>query len=173
MRLLRLVFISIVVLFLVLSFVFALFPSDIRLSKVLAVRSSAEKTAAVIGDLQTWDAWNHLMDKSSAKTFSSPASGKGAYVKAGQMQVTIVYNSPDSIATSWAKADKKPFNSSFRITALPDSAGYNMVAVEWSMYFHFRWYPWEKMGSLFYDKLLGPEMEISLLDLKHYVEKIP
>jgi len=44
------------------------------------------------------------------------------------------------------------------------------MIVEWYFNFHFRWYPWEKLGSMYYDKQLGPLMEKSLINLKSYIE---
>jgi hypothetical protein len=36
--------------------------------------------------------------------------------------------------------------------------------------FHLKWYPWEKLGSIIYDKQLGPSMEKELRELKASVE---
>ncbi len=36
--------------------------------------------------------------------------------------------------------------------------------------FHLKWYPWEKLGSIIYDKQLGPHMEKELAKLKEEVE---
>ena len=46
------------------------------------------------------------------------------------------------------------------------------VTLQWYFDFHFHWYPWEKLGALFYDKRFGFVMEKSLVELKTYVEKI-
>ena len=37
--------------------------------------------------------------------------------------------------------------------------------------FHVKWYPWEKLASMFYDKQLGPMMEKSLVNLRNELEK--
>jgi hypothetical protein len=179
MRFIKLFFISIIVLFLVVTFIFALFPSHIRLARVIAVNAPEAKTAAVINDLKTWDSWNRLIGKygSINSSVSSPSSGRGAFLKTGSLQVTITGSSADSIITHWQQGGRKSFTGSFHITRLPvdstQSDERSQIIVEWSLDFHFRWYPWEKLGSMFYDKLLGPEMEKSLLDLKNYIEKIP
>lgn len=36
--------------------------------------------------------------------------------------------------------------------------------------FHLKWYPWQKLGSIIYDKQLGPVMEKWLVELKKEVE---
>ena len=48
--------------------------------------------------------------------------------------------------------------------------GAGEYVVQWNFDFDFKWYPWEKMSSIFYDKQLGPIMERSLLQLKKQSE---
>jgi hypothetical protein len=43
--------------------------------------------------------------------------------------------------------------------------------VIWTMNFNVKWYPWEKLASMFYDKQLGPRMEKSLVQLRNELEK--
>ncbi len=61
---------------------------------------------------------------------------------------------------------EQQFNGGFNIA---DAEDQNTV-VEWYFNFHFKWYPWEKLGSMFYDKQLGQVMEKSLINLKNYTE---
>jgi len=78
----------------------------------------------------------------------------------------IVASTPDSVTTSWAQQNAKYFTGGYNLMQLvPDS-----VTVQWYFDFHFAWYPWEKFTSLVYDKQLGPVMEQSLINLKHYSE---
>src|SRR5205085_529666 len=46
----------------------------------------------------------------------------------------------------------------------------NPVVIQWSLYFHLRWYPWEKFSSLLFEKRYGPVMEQGLNNLKNYLE---
>ncbi len=45
------------------------------------------------------------------------------------------------------------------------------TVLEWTLKFHIKWYPWEKLASMFYDKQLGPVMENSLLKLRNELER--
>jgi hypothetical protein len=167
MRFLKLVLISILVLFIVITFVFSLFPSHIRISRVVNIHSSKEKIAQVISDLKTWKDWNEFFnDSSSGNSLSTPSIGKGASAASRSLRVTILNAGKDSITTSWTPKDKQPFSGGFNIVQT-DS---DNVVVEWYFNFHFRWYPWEKLGSMYYDKQLGPLMEKSLSGLKNYLE---
>lgn len=171
MKIIRLFLISAIVLFGILTFVFALFPSDIRISRVAQFDVTSAKIDSVINELATWDGWNQFVRDSllSGKQVSNPSAGKGAYIQFEQFRLTITGSSPDSVSTEWTKTNAKPFRGSFLI--VPTDPGH--TAVQWYFDFHFRWYPWEKMGAMFYDKQLGPMMEKSLENLKEYVEKIP
>ena len=168
MRFLKLVFISIIVLFIVVTFVFSLFPADIHLSRVISIQASHEKIAAVVNDLNTWKDWNTLVsgNSSPSDSVSNPSSGEGAFIERGPMRIIITRSSMDTIATHWEQKGNKQFNGGFAISEAERSGTY----VEWYFDFHFRWYPWEKLGSIFYDKQIGPLMEKSLVNLKSYIE---
>ena len=169
MRFLKLALISILVFFFVLTFLFALFPSDIRISRVIAIQSSKEKIMATIGNLQTWKEWNDLVYDDELKNIriSNPAEGRGASLQSDQLTITILHLSPDSLVTSWSSNNGKKFNGQFNL----DQSG-PAVTLQWYFDFHFHWYPWEKLGAMFYDKRFGSMMEKSLVDLKNYLEKI-
>ena len=171
MKIIKLFLISAVVLFIVLTFVFALFPSNIRVSRVIEIDAPGPRTDSIISELRTWDEWNQFVRDSSltGKSLSNPSFGKDAYLQFAQFRVTITGSSPDSISTLWSKTGAKPFTGNFLL--FPTRPGH--TAVQWYFDFHIRWYPWEKMGAMFYDKQLGPIMETSLNNLKTYVEKIP
>jgi hypothetical protein len=171
MKIIRLFLISAIVLFMVLTFVFALFPSDIRISRVIDIDAPSAKTDSVIQELKTWDEWNEFVKdpQLTGKQASKPSSGNNAYIRFDQFRVAITDSGTDSISTLWSKKGARPFNGSFLL--VPISSGHTVV--QWYFDFHFRWYPWEKMGAMFYDKQLGPVMEKSLENLKIYVEKIP
>lgn len=165
MRLLRLILISLVVLGIVVTFVFSLFPSQIRISRVININEPKEKIASVINDLRTWDDWNELTHNGKGKSYGATSSGMGAFVQCGEMRITITASTEDSIKTNWAQTGKKAFDGGFNLL----KAGQGVTTVEWYFNFHFRWYPWEKLGSMFYDKQMGPLMEKSLMNLNNYI----
>jgi hypothetical protein len=69
------------------------------------------------------------------------------------------------VFTRW-QHDGKSFKGNFILT---DMNG--RTVVEWTLYFHIKWYPWEKLASMFYDKQLGPVMEKSLINLRNELER--
>jgi hypothetical protein len=167
MRLIKLILISIIVLFGVTAFLFMLFPSDIRISRVIAVNDVQKDIGAVISDMGTWRKWN-LFTRSSDLThisISNPSKGTGAFIHSDKLNVVITRVTPDTVRVKWVE-DGKSFSSNFTMA----QEGGQRVVVQWYFEFHFRWFPWEKLGSMFYDKQMGPPMEESLINLKHLVE---
>ncbi|MBS1600161.1 MAG: hypothetical protein JST75_18180 [Bacteroidetes bacterium] len=166
MRIFKLILVSIVILCIAVLFVFSLFPSHIRISRVLNIHASREKIHGVINDFNTWISWNEFTNQPNIhKTISTPSAGAGAYIESDEMQIKILTSSLDSIKTVWIQKDRKQIEGGFNIVQTQDSS-----IVEWYFNFHFKWYPWEKLGSMFYDKQLGPTMEKSLMNLKRYSE---
>jgi hypothetical protein len=171
MRFVKLFLIGAIVLFFVVTAFSWIFPSNLRISRAINIAASREKVWAAINDLHTWDNWNQMISLSplTGKTFSTPSAGAGAFLRSDQLVVTIIRSGPDSINIDWNQVTGKPFKGGFNLMQLsPDS-----LTVQWYLDFHFRWYPWEKFGSMVYDQQLGPLMEGSLAGLKHLMENSP
>jgi hypothetical protein len=171
MRIIKLLLISVIVLFGVLTALSFLFPSRLRMSRAINVAVPREKIEAAIGDLRAWEHWNRFILNTSltGKSFSSPSSGQGAFLHSDQLSLTFTSAAPDSVALDWRLSNGKHFAGGYNIL---QNGGDSIVIQSW-FDFHFRWYPWEKLGILVYDKNFGPVMEESLTDLKHYLEKQP
>lgn len=171
MRYIKLLLISVFALFLVLLGFSLLFPSHIRISRAINVAASQEKVLAVLSDLHSWDQWNSFIRTTplTGRSLSDPSSGKGAYLHSDQLSVREEAYSPDSMRFQWQQAKGRTFYGGFNLLQLRSDS----LTVQWWFDFHFRWYPWEKLGSLVYDPQLGPVMEESLASLKRYVENSP
>ncbi len=157
MRLIRLIIISIVVLFLILLGISRFIPSHIRISRAVDINASKEKVFAAINDLKTWDKWNQFTETSSLtnKIYSDPSFGYAALMKSDQLSIVITDSKPDSIKTDWSQLNGKNFSGGFIL--LEGKPG--NVAVQYYYDFYFKWYPWEKFSALIYDKQIGSLME--------------
>ncbi len=168
MRFIKLFLLSVVVLFLLMMALSALFPSHLRMSRAIDIHSSKEKVFNAINDLQAWNTWNQFIINSplTHMLVSSPSNGRGAYITSDQLKITIKNSSIDSITTSWNQANAKQFTGGYNLLYL--SPG--IVTIQWYFDFRFKWWPWEKLSSLLYEKQFGPVMEESLTKLKEMVE---
>ena len=163
----RLVIGSIVILSLIVLFLFALFPSAVSVTRMVQINSSEDKILNRISDLRTWKNWNEFVilpaDKNNLHT--EPDSARVDYLRVGGNEISLSEVSRDHVYTLWTRG-RKTFTGQFMIDAKNGPP-----IVIWTMIFDVKWYPWEKLASMFYDKQLGPMMERSLVRLREELEK--
>jgi hypothetical protein len=168
MRFVRFLILSLVVLFVVSTLLSLLLPSSLRVTRVINVAASREKTLAAVSDLRAWTQWNTFVQSTGLtnKTWSNPSGGAGAWMRSDQITIHETSTDTDGIALRWDLTGGKQYAGGIDVyPTLGDS-----VTVLWWFDLHFRWYPWEKLGVFVYDRKLGPAMEESLTGLKQYVE---
>jgi len=171
MRFVKLVLISFLALFIAISGVFMLFPSQVRVSRIVQVDAPKKRVYEAIDDLRSWDKWNifFINVPLTGKTFSAPSQRQAAFLKSDQVTVVLLSDSADRIKSFWKQGKGKNYTGGFNLVQTET----NSVIVEWYFDFDIRWYPWERLGAMFLDKQLGPQMEQSLLNLKRQVENNP
>jgi hypothetical protein len=169
MRIIKFIFISALVLFCVLTALSFLFPSRLRMSRAINVAAPREKINSAIGDLRQWERWNKFIVATplTNRAFSTPSSGVGAFLHSDQLSLTIAVADPDSLVLDWRLSNGKHFEGGYNVV----QNGGDSITIQTWFDFHFRWYPWEKLGILVYEKNFGPVMEESLFGLKQYLEK--
>jgi hypothetical protein len=169
MRLIKFAFLGLIVLFVVLTGLSLLFPSTIRIGRSVNVAASRrQELRAAVSDFGTWKKWNDFVYQSSMTNirYSSPSGGAGAYLRSDQLSIKETQADTAGVLMSWDIRGGKQFVGGFQfLSENPDS-----VTVRWWFEFHFRWYPWEKLGIFVYDRKLGPVMEESLGALQRFVE---
>ena len=109
--------------------------------------------------MNTWQQWNEMINNPEL-TGVSVTTGK---FQSDQLQVIMIEKEPARYV--WLK-NGITIESGFNF--IP-SAGETTI-VQWYMDFPLRWYPWEKFGSILYDKQIGPVMERSLEKFKKMAE---
>jgi hypothetical protein len=169
MRYIKFLFISAVSLFLALTALSLLLPSHLRISRVVNVAASRERTAAVIADLRGWNEWNQFVRNTplTNKQYSTPASGKGAWLSSRELSIHETGADTNGIVLQWDLKGGKRYAGGFDLL----SVNRDSLTVQWWFDLYFRWYPWEKLGAFVYDRKLGPAMEESLDTLRQFLEK--
>ena len=162
----RLVIGSIVILSLIVLFLFALFPSSVSVTRIVQINSTGDKILNRISDLRTWKSWNEFVDFPVAKNSegTKPDSIRADYLQIDGNEISLSVADSDHINTIWTRGDKM-FTGQFII----DSKNGPPIVI-WTLNFHVKWYPWEKLASMFYEKQLGPLMEKSLGQLRNELE---
>lgn len=164
MRIIKLGIISIVVLFLVVFLLSLLIPSTVRVSRAINIDAPVDAVLAELKDLRKWKDWNEMLNNPEYKNVHYTERS----FSSDQVQIELQAVKADSVLTDWHQLSGRDIHSGF--------ACFNMNGVtvlQWYFDFHLRWYPWEKIGSIIFDKQLGPPMEKSLGNLKTKVEKQP
>ena len=161
MRVLKLFVISIVVFTLFIIALSLLFPSRVRISRAIDIGVPKERVLKEVGDLKQWQFWNDMTtkDELTNKRFSD------TLFSSDQMQVKLMSVDAQNVTTSWDRNKTEPVTSGFQVIG-----GENSTTVQWYFDFELQWYPWEKFGSIIFDKQLGPPMETSLTNLKKFIE---
>jgi hypothetical protein len=164
---LKLFIASLLVFSLIILFLFALFPSDILVSRVVLINRSPEEVIKQIDDLREWKKWNVLVNGTfddRSRNIPNITISDSASIDLGDVHIKLMKVHPDTVFTLWSHG-KESFAGNFILK----KSGFQTY-LAWDLKFHVEWYPWEKLASMFYDKNLGPQMEKSLLALKNGLE---
>ena len=170
MRYIKFFLFAAVTLFLALTGLSLLFPSDLRITRVINVpAASKERTLQTIADLQTWESWNRFVRNSQLtnKKYSPAPAGAGAWFSSDQLKISETGIDTNGIALQWDLKGGKTYMGGIDLL----SVNRDSLTVQWWFDLHFRWYPWEKLGAFVYDRKLGPAMEESLDSLRLFLEK--
>jgi hypothetical protein len=163
MRIIKLIVISAVVLFLLITALSLLLPSHVRISRATNIFSGDARP--YIADLREWKKWNRFIQEAdSMKTLGKVTD---SFIRAGDIEIRLIKKTNAEIQTTWTQLNKKPSECTFVV--LP---GDNYNVVQWYFDFHLDWYPWQKFQSIIYDNQLGPHMEASLENLKRLSEPV-
>ncbi|MBL7769967.1 MAG: hypothetical protein JNK20_13370 [Flavipsychrobacter sp.] len=151
MRLIKLLLISIVFFFLLLTAFTSLIPSTVRISRAVDIQASKEEVLPYLENEQRWPEWNRWFQDSIKK-----------------IDVRFNNKTDSSLQYQWATGDRN-ITSNFMLYGVREGT----TTVQWFFEFELSWYPWEKLGSIVYDKQMGPVMDESLGNLKSLVESNP
>jgi hypothetical protein len=162
MKFIKLFIISVVVLFLLLTAFSSLLPSKVRISRAIDITDSPANVILKIRNMKEWELWNEYIKALQVKDVTIDSIHSKA--------LSVLFISADnvSIKTSWRHQSSTSFPGIFNVVS-----NKSQTTVQWYFEFSIKWYPWEKFGSIIYDKELGPQMEKSLKNLKQMLEKAP
>lgn len=164
MRLIKLGLISIVVLFVVVVLLSLLIPSHVRISRAVNISANIDSLVNNVADIRQWKNWNSMVNDSA---IGNPFYDYKVF-HSDQLQVELRSFKNDTVKTVWRQQNGKEI-----VGVLTWHTSGNATVVQWYFDFYQKWYPWEKFGSIIFDKQLGPSMEKSLAALKKRLEERP
>lgn len=163
MRFLKLILFSVVFLFLLLTAMGLLFPSNVLVSRAIDMQASAETAQAHVGTLTAWNGWLEGMDKA---VFNDK---KNNIAQIGNHTVELLSNKNGEVIAKWIGKDGSEMLSTMRIIQHESSP--NTTTIQWQFEEEIGWLPWERFGSMMHDKILGAMLEKNLANLKSYIEQ--
>lgn len=167
MKFIKLALFSIISLFLLISLIGLLFPSQVTVIRGVTINVPRDSVYPMLGNINQWPKW--LFDSSKDVKLLSPNSrGKGASVQVGHSKITITHDSAYYIESTWQSTRSNPQICGWNLTPDQHNPGTHL---EWSYTQHLDWYPWERVGAVLNEKILGPSMDSSLARLKNRLEQ--
>ncbi|MBI5373002.1 MAG: SRPBCC family protein [Sphingobacteriales bacterium] len=163
MRLLKLALISFFFFFLLITGISLFFPSHIRISKAVDIRSTRDSVLHQISDPANWKNWYPGAD--TLELYKADGVVKGVRMPGNQALMITGFTDTTVMAAHSAKNTER---ASMGWNLL--QTGNGRLTVQWYMDFHLNWYPWEKFSSLLLEKRYGPLMEQGLGKLKKFLE---
>lgn len=158
MRLVKLALISFIVLFGIITAISLLIPSEIRLSKVISIRPEKDSIFYLLKNKDQWQRWHpSFLNGSNDSMFS-------------RITVNTVSENDSLLMMQWQQPGKKPLNMGFQLVS---ENSIEPATLQWYMNLKSSWYPWQKIGSLFYENNYGAMMEQGLRNIKQEIEKSP
>lgn len=162
MRFIKLIGISVVILFALVTALGLLFPSRVIVSRAVDITAPKDSILLLIKDINGWKKWVEGMNDQSV-VISSPTKAL-----LGKTDVTITKVTDSSVTSVWVGRNGNQQIAS--INVFGDSTRIQTV-VQWQFQQQLKWYPWERFASMMNDKILGTMMEQNLNNLKTLVEK--
>ncbi len=151
MRLIKLAFISIIILFTVVTIISLLIPSNIRISKAINIHGNKDSILSLIRTRDRWTQWHPaFIQNDSTPSFEHISS------------VVRIQNDSE-IVMQLQQGTKPPVTNGWKIYG---HRGIDSLTLQWYMDFHLKWYPWKKFGSLFYENTYGVMMEKGLENIR-------
>ncbi len=163
----KLIIASVIILFGVVIFLFALFPADMSITRIVRINAPKDSVWKEVGDLRTWIKWNELIQvrRRTNSGNMNTRRGDSNHINSTDLKVYLLRKTADSVITKWEGGSAKSFLGNYIFFE-----DHGEVVVQWNLEFHLHWYPWEKLASMYYDKELGPLMEHSLVNLRNVME---
>lgn len=162
MKLIKLVFFSVLSLFAIASFIGILLPSNVLVSRAVDIVAQKDSIRPYINDINQWKDWMDGMEQASV-TIHSPIKADLAGT-----EVLLTNITDSSVVSTWTSKKGMLQTSTIRIIG---NASQKKAIVQWQFEQKLPWYPWERLGSMMNDKILGTMMERNLNNLKMLAEK--
>ena len=153
LRPIRLIIIGILLLFLVSLGISVMIPSEIKISRAIDIPADKDSVYKLLVNKEEWSLWNPVFSENNSSNFK-------------KITVTTLTQNDSILIFRLDQPGKRPVLSGWHVY----NGGSHSVTVQWYMEITLKWYPWEKLKSLFFENTVGVIMEQGLKNLKNKAE---
>ena len=161
MGFLKLGFISIIILFLVATCIGLLLPSKVIVSRVTDIFAPKDSIYARVKNINQWKLWVAGMSNENVQIISPTI----AILNGTKVSITSIDNY--TIQSLWT--GKKNTVQQSRLIIIQDNTT-NKAIVQWQFVEQLKWYPWQRLGSMMNEAVMGSQLETNLANLKKICE---
>jgi ribosome-associated toxin RatA of RatAB toxin-antitoxin module len=147
MRFIKFGILSAVMIFLLFTGISLFIPSQVNISRAINLAAKADSVLQLVKDTNRWIDWYPGYDTMRSKGTS----------------VNFIAVEANKIAAEFKGRQSKTISSTWQVIPYEHM---DSITLHWNMQFNLKWYPWEKFGSLLYEKAYGTQMETGLNNLK-------
>lgn len=154
-------------LFAVVTVISFFIPSKVVVRRAVSVHSDPAKIRESINDLRNWKKW-HPVFKSDSLQIKDSTADHLAWISNGKENSLRVTERKDSLVKIvFERKGDNPTENNFSFISVQEQGN---MQVQWEAVTHLKWYPWEKFGGIFIEKMTGQGYEDALNSLKNYLE---
>lgn len=166
LKVIKLAFISFLILFLLVTGITLFIPSQVRISRAVNIKADSGTIIAQINDIRNWKNWYPGFD---SLMVNKPLEEKGRviFAEVKGSQIELKQDSANHVTARFNKADAQQTNMGWQVIT---HEGSDLVTVQWYIDFKLKWYPWEKFSSLSFEARYGSMLETGLATLKSFLE---
>jgi hypothetical protein len=150
-RLIKLFLISVFFLFLAVTGVSLLIPSHVTISKAINIRAEKDRIFALIRDRSQWPNWHPAF---------TPNNSAGKF---DSIHIVSQHQNDSEIVMRLQQGNKEIVTNGWKVYSHTNT---DSLTLQWYMKFDLKWYPWKKLGSLFYENTYGVMMQEGLENIK-------
>ncbi len=164
MRLIKLFILSIVILFALITLIGLLIPNNPNVSRAIKIARPIDSVRQSLFSFDQWQKWYPTLIDSNKMKGIDVQIKPDKIVDGSGTSIEKLGATKDSLSLQWTTAKGKKSTGFFQLL------GKDTTTVIWVFIQKSSWLPWEKFGSMYNDKILGPQMEQTLESLKSFIE---
>ncbi|HTD93273.1 MAG TPA: SRPBCC family protein [Chitinophagaceae bacterium] len=169
MRYVKLLLLSFVLLFALVTVISLFIPSRVRISKAINIKEDKVRALDQVSNAVNWKNWYPGIEKTKPLYVEGVIKGAIFDSSSATRQVYLLLDQvkQGEVTAMFVGSRMRPVSNVWKTVTYSNS---DSTTLQWYMDFDLRWYPWEKFASLLLEQSYGPRMEQGLSNLKRIVE---